>query len=225
MLNPLINLFGRSPFAPLEKHMDEVSKCVYLLNDLFAALDKKNYQEVEEIAGKIAKLEHQADITKNDIRNHLPKRIFLPIERGSLLEILTIQDTIADRAEDASVLATLKQIEIYPSFRDIFFQFLKKNIETFDGARKIIKELHELLETTFGGVEADKVRKMVEHVSFHEHETDVIQLTLLKEFMKCGDNMHYSTFYIWQRIFEALSGISNYSENLADRVRMTLELK
>ncbi len=225
MLNPLLSLFGRSPFAPLERHMEEVSTCVYLLKDLFDALDKKNYPLVEEIATKIGKQEHQADITKNDIRNHLPKRIFLPIERSSLLEILALQDSIADRVEDAAVLTTLKQLEILPAFREDFFIFLEKNIETFNIARKIVKELHELLETTFGGIEADKVRKMVDQVSFHEHETDVVQLKLLKGFMKCDDAMHFSSFYIWQRIFEALSSISNYSENLADRVRLTLELK
>jgi hypothetical protein len=37
--------------------------------------------------------------------------------------------------------------------------------------------------------------------------------------------MTYATFYLWQRIFEAISGISNLSENLANRVRMTLEIK
>lgn len=224
-MNTLLNLFGRSPFSPLETHMEEVSRCVYLLRDLFDALENKDYKQLEKIAKKISKQEHQADLTKNDLRNHLPKRIFLPIARESLLYILTIQDSIADRAEDVAVLTTLKELEMVDAFRDEFKEFLDKNIETFEGAKKIVKELHELLETTFGGVEAEKVRQMVHKVALCEHETDVVQRKMLKALLNAENEMSYTTFYVWQRILEELGSIADLSENLAYQVRMTLELK
>jgi uncharacterized protein Yka (UPF0111/DUF47 family) len=34
----ILNLFGRSPFAPLESHMEKVSECVGMLKILFEAL-------------------------------------------------------------------------------------------------------------------------------------------------------------------------------------------
>lgn len=221
----ILSLFGRSPFAPLQSHMDKVATCVYLIEDLFHALEKKDYARVDEISKKIGEGEHLADQTKNDIRNHLPKTIFLPIDRGNLLEILSIQDSIADTAEDIAALITLKEIEILDSFQIEFKEFLKLNIETFNGVKKIINEIHELLETSFGGVEAKKVRAMVDEVAFKENETDVIQRKLLKKVFQAEDQMTYTTFYLWQKIFTSLSNISNYSEKLAYRVRMTLELK
>ena len=224
-MNALLNLFGRSPFSPLETHMEEVSRCVYMLRDLFKALENKDYEQVEKIAKKISKQEHQADLTKNDLRNHLPKRIFLPIARESLLHILTIQDSIADRAEDVAVLTTLKELEVIPVFRAEFNEFLDKNIETFEGAKKIVKELHELLETTFGGVEAEKVRQMVHQVALKEHETDLVQRKMLKVLLNAEEQMSYTTFYVWQRILVELGSIADLSENLAYQVRMTLELK
>jgi uncharacterized protein len=224
-MHTLLNLFGRSPFAPLETHMDEVSICVYLLKDLFEALENKDYEQLETIAKKISKQEHQADLTKNDIRNHLPKRIFLPIDRENLLHILQIQDSIADRAEDVAVMTTLKHVELIDSFRTEFKDFLNKNIETFNGAKRIVKELHELLETTFGGMEAEKVRQMVHEVAYKEHETDLVQRRMLKALLNSEDQMSYTTFYVWQKILEKLGAISDLSENLAYQVRMTLELK
>lgn len=221
----ILNLFGRSPFAPLESHMEEVTQCVHMLNALFEALENKNYQKVEEIAKKISEVEHSADLTKNDIRNHLPKKLFLPMDRGNLLEILSLQDSIADRAEDIAILATLKEIEMLSSFREEFYEFLNKNIETFNGARRIIKELHELLESSFGGIEAQKVRTMVNEVAAKEHETDVVQRKLLKKLLHLENEMSYTTFYLWQKIFEELASISNLSEKLAYRIRTTLELK
>lgn len=221
----ILNLFGRSPFAPLESHMEEVTICVYLLNDLFSALLAKDYALLEEVAKKIGEQEHKADLTKNNIRNHLPKSLFLAIDRSHLLEILTLQDSIADQAEDIAVLMTLKKLDVLEPFRQDLHDFLAKTMETFNGARKIVKELHELLESSFGGIEAEKVRAMVDDVAFKEHEVDLIQRNLLKSIFSLEEQMSYSTFFLWQKIFKSLASISNLSENLANRVRMTLELK
>jgi uncharacterized protein len=221
----ILSLFGRSPFAPLQSHMECVGYCVHRLLDLFDALEKKDYTRLEKIADEISNLEHDADLIKNDIRNHLPKSLFLPIDRSNLLEILSIQDSIADKVEDVAVLMTLKPLELLPIFKDEFRLFLHKNIEAFDEANLIIKELHELVESSFGGMEAKKVREMVDRVAYREHEADLIQRQLLKKFFNAEEQLNYITFHLWQRLFENIASISNYSENLAYRIRTTLELK
>lgn len=224
-MRSILNLFGRSPFAPLQSHMDQVAKCVHLLPDLFKALQEKNYPAADQVSEKISEMEHFADLTKNDIRNHLPKTLFLPIDRGHLLEILSTQDRIADAAEDVAVLTSLKPLVLLDSFKEDFELFLTKNIEAFDQAQRIIKEIHELLESSFGGIEAQKVRAMVEDVSFKEHEADLIQRKLLKKLIQSENEMSYATYNLWQGIFQGIASVSNLSENLANRIRMTLELK
>lgn len=224
-LSTLLNLFGRSPFAALQSHMDTVSACVHKLQDLYEALEKKDYALLEQIANEISTLEHRADTIKNDIRHHLPKSLILPIGRENLLEILTIQDRIADKAEDMAVTCTLRQLEILPIFSDLFKLFLHKNIETFDKAKAVIRELQELVESSFGGMEAESVRDMIAQVAQQEHEVDLIQRRLLKEFFLAGEKMNHVSFYQWIRIFEATGALSNLSENLAYRVRMTLEVQ
>lgn len=221
----ILSLFGRSPFALLQSHMDSVALCVHRLPELFEALEKKDYIRLEQLAVEISKLEHDADLIKNDIRNHLPKSLFLPIDRSNLLEVLSLQDHIADKVEDIAVILSLKPLELFSSFKEDFRLFLNKNIETFDKTRLIIKELHELVESSFGGIEAEKVRAMVDEVAFKEHEADLIQQQLLKSFFKAENELNFITFHQWQKLFECLASISNLSENLAFRIRMTLELK
>jgi predicted phosphate transport protein (TIGR00153 family) len=221
----ILNLFGRSPFAPLQSHMERVSQCVHKTVELFDALQSENFKKLDEIANEISELEHQADLTKNDIRNHLPRTLYLAIDRNNLLEILAIQDSIADSAEDIAALCTLKILKMPDSLKKDFKNFLLKNIECFNGARNIIKELHDLLESSFGGIEAEKVRSMVDDVSFKEHEADVLQHKLLKDLYAAEDKMSYGTFHLWQKIFAATASISNLSEKLANRVRMNLDLK
>lgn len=221
----IMNLFGRSPFAPLQSHMEKVATCVHKVLELFYALEKGDQETLERLARQISELEHQANVAKNDIRNHLPKSLFLPVDRAQLLEILALQDRIADAAEDIAVLVLLKTLELPPAIQTDFKAFLDKNIECFEEVRKIIHEFNDLIESSFGGNEAQKVRDMVEKVSFKEHEADVIQHRLVKQLIALESTISYATFHVWVRIFEKIAEISNLSEKLAHRMRMTLELK
>lgn len=224
-MRALLSLFGRSPFAPLQAHMAKVADCVHSLPSLFEAIENKEFDKVEEISKKVSQLEHHADLTKNDIRNNLPKSLFLPIDRSRLLEILSLQDSLADASEDVAVLATLKKLEMPKSMKTDFQDFLKKNIAAFDTAQNILKEMHDLLESSFGGLEAEKVQSMIEEVAFKEHEADLIQRKLLKHLYQAEEEISYTTFHLWQRIFEAIASLSNLSEKLANRIRMTLDVK
>ncbi len=224
-MQTLARLFGRSPFSPLQTHMTKVAACVHEIIPLFEALEKKDYLLVETLAEKISRLEHEADLTKNDIRNNLPTGLFLPIARENLLEILSLQDDIADLAEDIAMLLTLRDIQIEPVFAEAFREFLQKNLETFQEAHKIIQELGELLENSFGGSEAEKVKKMVDKVAYKEHESDLLQRKLLRKLFRECDTMPFPLFYIWLKVTQEIAGLSDVSESLANRVRMTLEVK
>lgn len=220
----ILKLFGQSPFAPLQKHMEKVASCVLKLPELFDAVKMGDSVQIERVANEISNLEHAADLIKNDIRNHLPRSLFLSIDRSSLLEILSLQDHLADIAEDIAILTTYQPLQIYDSFKVDFDEFFIKNLETFHEVRAVISEMDELLESSFGGNEAEKVRHMIEEVSYREHEADLIQRKLLKNFYKAEEEISRGSFYLWQKIFENLAALANTSEKLAYRVRMTLEL-
>ncbi len=224
-MRTIANLFGRSPFAPLQAHMGKVSICVKKVEELFAGPLKNNFQDVEHISKKICTLEHDADLTKNDIRNNLPKGLFLPVDRGHILEILGLQDDIADKAEDIGVLLTFDNILILDAFKDDFQEFLSKNVEAFHGAQKVMQELDELLESSFGGGEAEKVKRMIDQVAYCEHEADVMKRKLVKKIFTLQNEIPYSSFFLWMKVIDAVGALSDLSEKLANRVRMTLESK
>lgn len=219
----LTKMFGRSPFVGLKSHMDKVSSCVEKLNSLFAALEKGDHGECGKIAKHISKLEHEADLVKNDIRNHLPKSLFIAIDRARLLEILELQDAIADCVEDIAVLLTLKELTIPEVFKEEFKGFLQKNIDACTTAKEITDEIHDLLESTFGGVEAQVVRDMVDKVAFIEHEVDLEQRKLLKKLFLHEDEFSMGAFHMWLKLIEQIATLSNIAEKLANRVRMTLD--
>ncbi|NOX37574.1 MAG: TIGR00153 family protein [Calditrichaeota bacterium] len=224
-MRSILSLFARSPFSPLQTHMSRVAECVQKLEDLFQAYSQGDYQRIEQLVEEISELEHMADLTKNEIRNSLPKGIFLAINRADLLEILALQDTIADKAEDIGVLMSLKRLEPLPDMQEDLKKFLDKNVEAVNKAHAIIRQMDELLESSFGGPEAEKVKEMVDEVAFMEHEADVLQRNLLKKIFSMEDNLPFSSFYLWISILQTVASLANLAEKLGNRIRMLLDIK
>lgn len=225
MLSTIARLFGKSPFSPLQSHMKKVSACMKKLTEIFENLQHKPPEELERLVDELSKLEHEADLTKNDIRNHLPKSLFLPIDRSQFLEILSIQDNISDQAEDIGNLLILYPTSELGYLCDHLKALFQKNMEAFWDTRNIIKELHGLLESSFGGIEAERVKTIVDRTSREEYEADKMKHDLMKEFFKTAEEVKTPVFYLYIRLVEEINQISHISEKLANRIRMILELK
>jgi len=71
-------------------------------------------------------------MVKKEIRNNLPKSIFLPVNRGDMLNYLREQDKIADSAEDLAVLVTLRKMTVPSELRDYLKVLVEKVLLTFD---------------------------------------------------------------------------------------------
>ena len=224
-MRTLLNLFAKSPFPLLQNHMSYVMECTNKIRELFDAFFKEDFEKLNQISEEISNLEHAADLEKNNIRNNLPKSLFLPVEKTSLLEILAIQDSIADKCEDIGILLSLRPFKFPKVIQKTFNKFLDKSIESVEVAHNIIHKLDELIESSFAGPEAQKVTEMIVYIAFLEHEVDVLQRKLLKNVLDDEHKFNYATFYLMIRSFEALSALSNKAENLANKVRTTLDLK
>jgi uncharacterized protein len=221
----IARLFGKSPFAPLQTHMKKVTYCVEKLTDIFDVLPKMDMAKVEKLAKELSTLEHEADLTKNDIRNHLPKSLFLPIDRSHFLDILSIQDSLADKAEEIAIFLSFKELEMPQDLKQGLDELYKKSASAFWQVKKIIAEIDELLESSFGGLGAERVKSMVEQTAFLEHEARQKQRALMKTLLMQSPAFSAPSFYLWNALIEQIGAIAELSEKLANRIRMILELK
>jgi len=182
-------------------------------------------KQIEKASAEISKLEHDADITKNDIRNHLPKSLFLPIDRGQFLEILSLQDTLADKCEDVALVLTLYPMTEVADLKEEIQVYFEKAKIVYKSAVRIIQEIDELLESSFGGQEAEKVKAMVEVTATLEHEVDRMQRALLKKLYQEGEKLSAPAFTYWATLIQEIGLFSHTAEKLAHRIRMVLELR
>ena len=217
-MRTIARLFGKSPFAPLQTHMNRVTLCIEKLTEIISINPAP-----QKLVDELCKLEHEADITKNDIRNHLPKSVFLPIDKSQFLEILSLQDSIADQAEQIGITLTLRPLS--QAFLPILVEFYLKNVETFISTQRIIREVDQLIESSFGGIEAEKVKAMVEETARKEQGSQNLERSLRHKICSSAQEWSPPEFYLWMQLIDQISNISALSEKLANRIRMVLEIK
>lgn len=219
-MSTLSKLFGKSPFKAFKKHMAKVSECMDRIEPLFEALYNKDYDAIRSISKEIMKIEHEADEIKDEIRDNLPKSLFLPVDRRDLLNLLSAQDSIADNIEDLSVLLSLKDMEVHESILPLLKKLISNVLRTVYEGVKVINELDNLIEASFGGPEAEKVFEMVNNMGRMEWESDKVQYTLAKEVLSLEDKIGAVSIIMWMKIFEKLAEIADSSEKLGKMLRM-----
>ncbi|KTD46169.1 TIGR00153 family protein [Legionella quateirensis] len=171
-MGSIFNMFGPSPIRPIEQHIRKAHQCAKQLYPFFEAVLKKDWNTANSIKEKIVSLEKEADLIKRDLRLHLPTGLFLPVSRTDLLELLSAQDRIANKAEDIAGLITSRQMTIPEPLIPVFMPFLHRCLDASKQACKAINELDELLETGFRGSEVKIVEEMILKLDEIEHDSD-----------------------------------------------------
>ncbi|MDA0789656.1 MAG: TIGR00153 family protein [Proteobacteria bacterium] len=218
----IANMFGRSPVKPLQQHMAMVLECARLVPDLFQAMAEDDRERLIEIKEKIFEREEAADKLKNELRSHLPKSLFMPIDRRDLLEVLQMQDSIADTAQDIAGLLEERPMELPIALKDPLIALSVRCVDTCELSNRIINELDELLEVGFSGREVTRVEKMVAELNKLEDETDVMGLQLTRTLFEHEDEMKPVSVMMWYRLIEWVGDLADYAEKVGDRLRLLI---
>lgn len=220
--NPLLKLFGQSPFKPLQKHMRVVVRCAEEVTELFEALFAEDGEKIETVRDRIFALESEADDIKNELRAHLPKTMFLPVDRRDILEILTLQDSIAGTAQDIAGSLMVRRPKVVESIRDPFMSLTRRCLEACGQMERIMEELDELVETGFRGRESEIVLNMIDELNRIETDTDEKAISVLKELFAHEEEFDPVSIMIWHRIIRWVGDLANFSEKVGDRLRLLI---
>lgn len=222
MANFLANIFGSSPVMPLEKHVDIAYRCTRELVGFFEAVVAGDWDEARAIRSTIESLEHEADDLKKKIRTHLPKSLFMPVPREDLLELLLVQDKMANRAKDVSGLILGRQMEIPGAIADRFVEFVQRCVDAAKQARKSVRELDELFTTGFRGAEVTLVSSLIEELDRIETDTDGLQAKLRAELFAVERDLDPVHVIFLYRVIELTGEIADMAERVGRRLELLL---
>lgn len=176
-MKEIVQMFRSSPLERVKTHADICLKCVEALPAVLQAAPGERAGPLKEVKS----LESQADKEKAKIRRKLTQRLFMPVPKTQVLELVHVQDKIANRAKDIAVLFTHRFDELPGPVIDILVEFVNVNLLVVKQARDAIHELDELVETGFRGVEAERVIAMVDDLDKLESQSDKKQWELFAQ--------------------------------------------
>lgn len=220
--NPIASLLGSSPFKPLQAHMRIVNECVNEVPALFDALLKGDNAVLTEQKDKIFAKEGEADLLKHELRAHMPKSLFMPVDRRDLLEMLDLQDSIANIAQDIAGLMMERDMSVPTGMGEQVEAFVQRCVDTCNHASTIIEELDELIETGFRGREASKVEEMVEALNKLEDETDEMGIALTRTLFSMEDDLKPVSVMFWYQMLQWIGELADNAEKVGDRMRLLI---
>jgi predicted phosphate transport protein (TIGR00153 family) len=219
---PFLNMFGKSPVKPLEEHMAKVHECVKKLDPFFAAVFAKKWKEAEALQQDIVHLENAADDMKRNLRLHLPNSLFMSVSRSDLLELLDVQDALANKAKDIAGMVLGRKMVFPENIVAGFSEFLKKCLQASEQANTAIHELDELFETSFSGTEIKLVDKMVSKLSGVEHETDEQQIKIRQTLFAIENDLPPVHVMFLYEIIEWTGQLADDAREIGDRLQLLL---
>jgi predicted phosphate transport protein (TIGR00153 family) len=222
MANMLANIFGSSPVGPLEKHIDIAYNCAKQLRAFFSAVTSGDWDEALKVRDNIEALEHKADDLKKKIRLQLPKSLFMPVPREDLLELLLVQDKIANRTKDVSGLVLGRKMKFPPEIADEFLDFVNRNIDAAKQARKSVRELDELFTTGFRGAEVALVEALIEELDQIETDTDNQQAELRGSLFAIEKTLDPVDAIFLYTVIELTGEIADMAERVGRRLELLL---
>ena len=220
--NTFSRMFGQSPFTALQEHMRVVLECAREVPPLIEALVAGDQDRVVEIKDRIFEREAEADRIKHELRAHLPKSLFMPVDRRDLLEVLLLQDTIANVAQDVAGLLVERKMSIPEFLCEPLIELTARCLDTVEHAAKVIEELDELLAIGFRGREVDRVDEMLKELNTIEDETDELGIALARALFDHEDELKPVSVMMWYQIIEWVGDLADYAEKVGDHLRLLI---
>jgi hypothetical protein len=191
----------------------------------FEAVTEENWSSAGPIRTKISKFERDADDLKRQLRLELPGGLFMPVDRADLLELLTQQDKIANKAKDIAGRILGRKLILPEVLHEEFKQYVKRCIDAIEKAAEAINELDDLLETGFRGREVEYVEKMIKQLDSIEDDTDALQITIRKNLLAIEDELKPVDVMFLYQIIDWVGDLADLAERVGARLEILLARK
>jgi predicted phosphate transport protein (TIGR00153 family) len=211
------SLFYESPLIKLKNHADKVKECAWMFRRAAECYVEQDCEEFDKLTEEVAKLESQADELKRNLRNHLPRGIFMPMDKFVLLDCLREQDHVLDDVEEALYWLSFKPMGGIPE--ELVGDFL----DLIDAVIPAIEKMPDMSEQAIAYFKSstesqrNKLKSIVREIHQAEKEADHLEHELKKKaFALLKDPVE---IYHIVRLVEIVGDICDHAQNASDRMR------
>jgi len=211
-----------SPISHLTHHMGLVVDSVACLPQAIEAFFAGDRETLDGTRQDMRHLRGAAIRVLEELQDGLGRSKFLPVDRRDLLDVLQMQEAIADLAQDIIGL----QLDLLPNApRDLsrpVANLLAQGVAATGRVQQIVDSLEGILETGFSGPRLEATRGLIRSLVAVEEVADAgrreIATTL---FTRCRE-MDPVSLVLFYRLLGRIGDLTVYSGKLALRARLLL---
>lgn len=213
----------RSPLEGILEHYEQIARGMALIEEtmecyILGSDGATVCKEFNALVREVNEVEAKADTIKRNIRNHLPRNIFLPVDKEVFFSYTRMQDEILNAGQDSLQWLALRDVVVPELVQRDLLYYLGE-------VAKCVELLKPAIEGTLTWVEAENIdREAIKdkiRAVRHQHNivTDMMHDLTAKIYRS---DLDFKDIYQLIRFVERLHKMSHSTENCVDLLRVMI---
>ena len=219
-MNPRFPFFGilsvNSPIEGLIEHYELISKGTMMLEQaLTCYLEEAPSIRFTELQDEVEQAEDHADAVERNLRNHLPRGLFLAVDKPLFLSYLSKQDNILDAGQESLVWLSMRKVDIPLAFRKGLIDFILEVTKTVTILEPALRATVELID----GDETDRETTKTIYRNVRQQHRHVTRRSHVFTSEIYNSEMDFKDIYQLIHVVERLHNMSRNAESCANILR------
>ena len=213
-------VISNSPLALLERHAGVCVDCVERLPLYFQEVQSGRWARAEEVREEICRFEGLADELKQDVRSNLPRGLWMSVSRADLLELVRVQDKMANGVKEVSGISLGRQLAFPSPLTKDLNEFVDVVVAVSRSVVKIIGATRELSRSAFGTRQTNAILDFVSQVEAGERRSDDMQAALRARVREHEVDLPPVDAMFLYQLLAAIGEIADNAEKVAHRAQI-----
>ena len=214
------DVISNSPLALLERHAGVCVDCVERLPLYFAEAQANRWGRASDVREEICRFEGLADELKQDVRSNLPRGLWMSVSRADLLELVRVQDKMANGVKEVSGISLGRQLAFPAAMTSEVADFIDVVVQVSRIVVKIIGATRELSRSAFGTRQTNVILDFVSQVEADERRSDEMQATLRARLREYEAELSAVDAIFLYQLLAAIGDIADNAEKVAHRAQI-----
>ena len=213
-------VISNSPLALLERHVGVCVDCVERLPLYFAEAQANRWGRASDVREEICRFEGLADELKQDVRGNLPRGLWMSVSRADLLELVRVQDKMANGVKEVSGISLGRQLAFPAAMTSEVADFIDVVVQVSRVVVKIIGATRELSRSAFGTRQTNVILGFVSQVEADERRSDEMQAALRARLKEHEAELSAVDAIFLYQLLSAIGDIADNAEKVAHRAQI-----
>jgi predicted phosphate transport protein (TIGR00153 family) len=207
----------------LMEHMAVVLQAVEALGDFAAFAQDGAWDRALQAQQRVADRESDADHLKQQLRGDMPKSVWMPVARSDLLDLLSAQDKIANRAKDIAGLMLGRQLAFPGTLTEGVRDYVALSVNATAGALAAVEATQVLYQSGFGDRQAAEVERLIVEVERLERASDRKQVELRAQLFQVEKDLPPVDAMFLYQVLDWIGSVADRAEKVTHRLLLVIK--